>query len=52
MPYPHYGKLTDPDADALAAYLKSLKPIRHAAPRITGATEKPVAPYLTVVVPK
>lgn len=52
MPYPHYSKLTDPDAYALAAYLKSLKPVRNAVPAITGPTEKPVAPYLQVVVPQ
>jgi hypothetical protein len=52
MPYPHYSKLTDTDAQALAAYLKSLKPIRHAAPAMIGATEKPTAPYLSVVVPQ
>jgi mono/diheme cytochrome c family protein len=52
MPYPHYSKLTDADAQALATYLKSLKPVRHAAPAMIGATEKPMAPYLTVVVPQ
>lgn len=51
MPYRHYGKLTDADAGALAAYLKSLKPIRNQAPAITGADAKPTAPYLTVVMP-
>ena len=52
MPYAHYGKLTDADAYALAAYLKSLKPVRYAVPAITGPSEKPAAPYLTVVMPK
>ncbi len=52
MPYHNYAKLTDNDANALAAYLKSLKPVRHQSPRITGASEKPLAPYLTVVMPK
>jgi mono/diheme cytochrome c family protein len=52
MPYPHYSKLTDPDAQALAAYLKSLKPVQHAAPAMIGATEKPTAPYLSVVMPQ
>jgi mono/diheme cytochrome c family protein len=51
MPYGHYGKLTDADAYALARYLKSLKPVRHQVPAITGAAEKPSAPYLTVVMP-
>jgi mono/diheme cytochrome c family protein len=52
MPYPHYAKLTDADAHALAAYLKSKKPVRHRAPMIVGATAKPSAPYLTVVMPQ
>jgi mono/diheme cytochrome c family protein len=52
MPYPHYSRLTDSDANALAAYLKNLKPIRHAAPKNTAASEKPTAPYLTVVTPQ
>jgi mono/diheme cytochrome c family protein len=51
MPYHNYAKLTDADAGALAAYLKSLKPIRNKAPSIVGPTEKAMAPYLTVVVP-
>jgi mono/diheme cytochrome c family protein len=52
MPYGHYGRLTDADANALASYLKSLKPVRNQAPAITGPSEKPRAPYLTVVVPE
>jgi mono/diheme cytochrome c family protein len=51
MPYGHYGKLTDSDAYALARYLKSLKPVRHQVPAITGGTEKPAAPYMTVIMP-
>lgn len=51
MPYHSYGKLTDTDAKALASYLKSLKPVRHQAPAMVGATEKPTAPYLTIVMP-
>lgn len=52
MPYPSYAALTDGDAAALVGYLKSLKPVRHAAPKFTKAGEPPPAPYLTVVVPK
>jgi mono/diheme cytochrome c family protein len=52
MPYHHYARLTDADASALAAYLKSLKPVPHKVPAITGASEKPKAAYLTVVVPQ
>ena len=51
MPWHAYAALTDADAAALAAYLKSLPPVRHAAPPITGPTETPPAPYFTVVVP-
>ncbi|KRE00277.1 cytochrome C [Bosea sp. Root381] len=51
MPYDNYGRLTDADAAALATYLKSLKPVRNAAPRLVGPTEKPTAPYLSVVMP-
>jgi hypothetical protein len=52
MPYPSYATLTDADAAALVAYLRSLKPIRHAAPKLTKAGEPVTAPYLSVVVPK
>ncbi|TMI99655.1 MAG: c-type cytochrome [Alphaproteobacteria bacterium] len=52
MPYHNYGRLTDADASALAAYLKSLKPIRNKAPQIRGPGEAPTDPYLTVVIPK
>lgn len=51
MPYHAYGHLSDADAQALAAYLKNLKPIRNQVPAMTGATEKAPAPYLAVVMP-
>lgn len=51
MPYLHYAALTDADAWSLAAYLKSLEPIRHQVPPIVAAGEKPAAPYLKVVMP-
>ena len=51
MPYQSYARLTDADAHALAAYLKSLKPVEHRVPGITGAGEKATAPYLTVKMP-
>lgn len=51
MPWHAYAALTDADAGALAAYLKSLPPVRHAVPPLTGPTETPPAPYLAVVVP-
>jgi mono/diheme cytochrome c family protein len=52
MPYHSYAKLSDADARSLVAYLKSLKPIRNQAPAITGPTQKPVAPYLKIVMPE
>lgn len=52
MPWNSYAKLSDGDAQALASYLKSLKPIRNKVPEITGATEKASAPYLSVVMPQ
>lgn len=52
MPWQSYAKLTDEDARALVAYLKSLKPVRHQVPAMKGASEKPRAPYLKVITPE
>lgn len=52
MPYKAYGRLNDADAFALAAYLKSLKPIVNRVPAIVGPAEKPTAPHLSVVIPQ
>jgi hypothetical protein len=52
MPCHNYGKLTDADAEALASYLEALKPVRHQASAMVGASEKPSAPYLTLRVPE
>ena len=49
MPWRSYAVLTDEDALALPAYLKSLPPVRHAVPPPTGADEKAPAPYLGVL---
>ncbi|MBD0275149.1 MAG: c-type cytochrome [Acetobacteraceae bacterium] len=51
MPWHNYAALTDGDARALAAYLKSLSPVRNATPPMAGAGETPPAPYLAVVAP-
>ena len=48
MPWPSYSALTDEDAYSLAAYLKTLPPVRNAVPGMVGLGEKPPAPYLTV----
>lgn len=52
MPWRSYAALTDADAQAVAAYLKSLPPVRSAAPPPVGPGEKVPAPYLTVVMPE
>jgi len=52
MPWHSYAVLTDADAQALARYLKSLPPIRHAVPPPGGPDETPSSPFLTVVAPK
>lgn len=52
MPYMSYAALTDADAAALVAYLRSIKPVQHKAPANTKAGDAARAPYLSVVVPK
>jgi mono/diheme cytochrome c family protein len=52
MPWHAYAALSDADAYALARYIKSLPPVHHAVPPITGPDAVPPAPYLTVVAPK
>jgi mono/diheme cytochrome c family protein len=52
MPYPSYAALTDQDAYALAAFLKSLPPVAYPdEPQPTGEGETPPSPYLDVVMP-
>ena len=51
MPWRSYAALTDEDAKALAAYLKSLPAVRNKAPAMIGTSEKPLAPYFTVAMP-
>ena len=51
MPWRSYAALADDDAQALAAYLKGLPPVRNAVPAMTGAAQPAPAPYLAVVVP-
>lgn len=52
MPYHSYAKLTDADAAALAAYLKSLPAVSHKAPGPFGPEEKATAPYLAPMMPE
>jgi mono/diheme cytochrome c family protein len=51
MPWHSYAVLKDADAESLAAYLKSLPPVRFAAPAPVGWGEKASAPYLSVTAP-
>lgn len=50
MPWPSYAKLTDQDARAIAAYLKSLPPSDHKVPT-PAQPGSAAAPYLTVKTP-
>jgi mono/diheme cytochrome c family protein len=52
MPWMSYAALSDADAQALAAYLKSLKPVKNAAPPMTAHAAGAPAPYLTVKMPR
>jgi mono/diheme cytochrome c family protein len=52
MPWMSYAALDDADAQALAAYLKSLAPIKHPAPPMTAHAAGAPAPYLTVKMPQ
>ncbi|HEX2112808.1 MAG TPA: cytochrome c [Alphaproteobacteria bacterium] len=52
MPWRAYAALNDADARALAAYLKSLAPIKSPTPPMTAHTAKAPAPYFTVKMPQ
>jgi mono/diheme cytochrome c family protein len=52
MPWRSYAALSDQDAQALAAYLKSMPAVAHEVPPPTGPSETPPAPYLTLAIPK
>lgn len=52
MPWRAYAALSDSDARALAAYLKSLKPVANKVLEMVGAGQPAKAPYMTVVLPK
>lgn len=51
MPWRSYAALSDEDASALVAYLKSMAPVTNAVPQPTGADEKAPGPYVTVMMP-
>lgn len=52
MPWISYAHITADDATALAAYLRSLAPVKHQVPGPFAASDKPTAPYLSVIAPK
>lgn len=52
MPWPSYAALTDADARALVAYLRTLPAVRFQAPAPVGPDEPAPGPYLSLVVPK
>jgi mono/diheme cytochrome c family protein len=49
MPYEDFKSLTRADALAIAAYLKTLKPVKHAVPGPFGPSETPTTFVMTVV---
>lgn len=51
MPWKDFARLTTSDAEAIATYLMSLKPIKNQVPAPLQAGEKPKFPVLTVVFP-
>ena len=51
MPWPSFAKLTKLDAEAIAAYLKSLAPVKNKVPGPFGASETPTSFVMTVVPP-
>ncbi len=52
MPWKAFANLTRRDADAIAAYLKSLAPVRNKVPGPFGPTEKPTSFIMKVVAPE
>jgi mono/diheme cytochrome c family protein len=50
MPWPGFAHLTDADANAIAAYLMSLPPIKHKVPGPFGPNDRPTS-FVTKVVP-
>jgi mono/diheme cytochrome c family protein len=51
MPWKAFGKLTNADAMAIAAYLKSIPPVKNKVPGPFGAAEKPTSFIFKVVSP-
>jgi mono/diheme cytochrome c family protein len=51
MPWRSFANLTKSDAEAIAAFLQSLPPVRHQVPGPFGPTEPPTTFVMTVVAP-
>lgn len=51
MPWSNYSHLTDEDAAALAAFLRSLEPVDHQVPPPTGPGASAPAPFFRLVSP-
>jgi mono/diheme cytochrome c family protein len=49
MPWMAYANLTNGDAYAIAAYLKSLKPVKNQVPGPFGSSEKPTVFVMTII---
>lgn len=52
MPWRGFAAITDDDAKAIVAYLKSVPAVKNMVPGPFGPGEKPTAPYFTLVMPK
>jgi cytochrome c553 len=46
MPWQAYAKINDDDVDAIVAYLRSIKPIRHKVPEAVNVGEKAHKPFI------
>jgi mono/diheme cytochrome c family protein len=51
MPWPTFAHLTPEDAQAIAAYLKSLPPVKNKVLGPFGPNDKPATPYISVTLP-
>jgi hypothetical protein len=49
MPWQGFASLTKADADAIAAYLKTLAPVSHQVPGPFGPTQTPTSFVMTVL---
>jgi mono/diheme cytochrome c family protein len=46
MPWPSYSNITDPDAEAIAAYLLSLPPVQHQVPANVRPGQRATSPFV------